>query len=84
MDDKQILSRAAAIQRYLISRPDSADTLENIHGGWIRSRGSEDSMDVTQAALEYLRVAGFMTSGTTDTGEIWRRASVDAPSPSES
>jgi hypothetical protein len=78
MNDKQILSRAAAIQRYLISRPESEDTLEGIHHSWIRSRSMEETMDVTQAALDYLTVAGFIESGIKENHQVWRRAAHDA------
>lgn len=83
MNDKLILSRAAAIQRYLESRPNSADTLEGIHQNWIRSRGDEDTIDVTRAALDYLAVAGFIESRTLGNREIWRRPG-SGPSPSAS
>lgn len=73
MNDKLILSRAAAIQRYLDRRPDSADTLEGIHQDWIRSRSDEDTIEVTLAALDYLKVAGFVESNTIGSREIWRR-----------
>ncbi|OGB26638.1 MAG: hypothetical protein A3I66_03590 [Burkholderiales bacterium RIFCSPLOWO2_02_FULL_57_36] len=79
MNDKLILSRVAAIQRYLEMRPDSADTLEGIHHYWVRSRG-EETMEVTQAALDYLKVAGFIESSTTGNREIWRRPSPDTAS----
>lgn len=73
MNDKLILSRAAAIQRYLDRRPQSADTLEGVHASWIRSRGDEDTIELTQAALDYLKVAGFVESNTIANREIWSR-----------
>jgi acyl-CoA thioesterase len=83
MNDKQILSRAAAIQRYLLSRPESADTLEDIHQSWIRSRGSDDGMELTRAALDYLKAAGFIESAIVSDREMWRRAAGDGPSGSD-
>ncbi len=74
MNDKQLLSRAAAIQRYLEDRPESSDTLEGIHHYWIRTRG-EESMELTQAALDYLSAAGFIESSTTGSRQLWRRTS---------
>lgn len=75
MNDKLILSRAAAIQRYLDRRPASADTAEGIHASWIRSHGEEDSVEVTLAALDFLRIAGVVESNMTGNREIWRRHS---------
>jgi hypothetical protein len=80
MNDKQILLRAAAIQRYLLVRPESVDTLEGIHGSWIRSRDPNDSMDLTQAALEYLVAAGIVESIAAGTQIVWRRAAINADS----
>ena len=77
MSDKLLLSRVAAIQRYLEARPASADTLEGIHHYWIRSRGEEETMDVTQAALDYLEVAGIIESGMANGRRIWRRRPLD-------
>ena len=77
MNDKLILSRVAAIQRYLETRPESADTLEGIHQNWIRTRRTEDTPEVTRAALEYLEIAGFVESRTFGLRRIWRRT----PSP---
>jgi hypothetical protein len=37
MDNKPILRRVGAIQRYLFDCPSSADTLEGFHHYWIRS-----------------------------------------------
>jgi acyl-CoA thioesterase len=74
MNDKQMLLRAAAIQRYLIANPKSTDTLNGIHQYWIRLRGDQDTIDVTLAALEYLTVAGFMESTTAGNRQLWRRA----------
>lgn len=74
MNDKQLLLRAAAIQRYLEDRPESSDTLEGIHHYWIRTRGDE-SMELTQAALDYLKAAGFIESTTIGSRELWRRSS---------
>ena len=83
MDDKLILSRAAAIQRYLELRPSSSDTLEGIHQTWIRSRGDEVSIEVTRAALDYLLIAGYVESKRAGNQEIWRRSG-SAPAPSAS
>lgn len=80
MNDKQILLRAAAIQRYLLARPESADTLEGIHATWIRSRDPADSMDLTQAALEYLMAAGIVESSAAGTQTVWRRTATNADS----
>lgn len=81
MNDKLILSRAAAIQRYLDRRPDSADTLQGIHQDWIRSRNDEDTIEVTQAALDYLKVAGFVESSMIGNREIWRRCHISDTAP---
>lgn len=74
MNDKQLLLRAAAIQRYLEDHPDSTETLDGIHHFWIRTRG-EDSTELTQLALDYLEAAGFVESVTKGGRQIWRRAS---------
>jgi hypothetical protein len=80
MNDKQIVLRAAAIQRYLLARPESADTLESVHTSWIRPRDPDDSMDLTQAALEYLEAAGVVESIEAGPRRVWRRAAIDAES----
>lgn len=75
MDDKSILQAAAAIQNYLVTRPEATDTLEGIHAWWIeRPAGDEPSMEVTQAALEHLEVAGVMERTTVGrrAREVWR------------
>jgi glycine/D-amino acid oxidase-like deaminating enzyme len=71
MDDELILAAMLGIQRYLDSRPESADTLDGIHYSWI---ASIESKAVTQAALELLQESGVVECRRygRDT-VIWRR-----------
>ena len=73
MDDKLILATATAIQNYLDSRPDAADTVEGIHQWWIQWPGIPEPITVTMAALEHLEAIGFLERLQTGNRQFWRR-----------
>jgi len=72
MNDDLVIETMRRIQRYLDSRPESADTLEGIHYSWIQS---EESLDITLAALEQLLLEGAVEQRRYGRdGVLWRRA----------
>jgi hypothetical protein len=72
MDDRLVLETMRMIQQYLDSRPESADTLDGIHYSWIQS---QESKDVTQAALDRLLEAGVVEHLRYGRNTLlWRRA----------
>ncbi|MGV8837330.1 hypothetical protein [Cellvibrio sp.] len=62
-----------AIQNFLASRPDSADTLEGIHNWWIDWSGMPESIIITEQALHQLKEQGVIRSVVIGNREIWRR-----------
>jgi hypothetical protein len=81
MNDKLIVSTAAAIQGYLLSRPESADTLEGIHQWWISGPDNDEAISVTMAALDYLEVAGVLERAQIGRRQVWRRRRSEASPP---
>lgn len=73
MDDKFVQFAANEILRYLVARPDSADTIEGIHQWWICWPGLPESMSVTAAALQQLEKNAMMQRIHIGNREIWRR-----------
>ena len=63
----------SAIRNFLQERPDSADTLEGIHGWWIRWPELEESPMVTQTALERLQAKGEVELIKLGSRVLWRR-----------
>ena len=61
------------ISRYLIQRPDAADTAEGVHHWWIQWPDSAAPMAVTLAALEQLERDGLMQHIRIGSRDIWRR-----------
>jgi hypothetical protein len=68
---KQMLS--TAIQYYLASRPESADTLEGIHAWWTQWSSLQEPQAATLAALEDMEAHGFVERARSGGREIWRR-----------
>ena len=81
MDDKSLLATAIAIQNYLSSRPDAADTVEGIHQWWIQWPGIPEPIAVTMAALEHLETIGFLERLQTGNRQFWRRRRDAGPDP---
>lgn len=71
--DNTIEYAMAAIRQFLRERPDSADTLQGIHAWWIRWPGLEESVLVTQTALERLEAEGEVEQLKVGSSIIWRR-----------
>lgn len=51
---KQVTDTAAAIERYLGSRPQAAETVEGIARWWLHRQRFEDSVEMVQRALDLL------------------------------
>lgn len=62
-----------AIRAFLIERPESADTLEGIHGWWIHWPTQEESVMVTLTALERLEAAGEVEKVKIGVRALWRK-----------
>ena len=56
--DQQIEHIAQEIERYLMKRPNAADSLEGITKWWLTRQRFEDALDFVQKALEYLILHG--------------------------
>lgn len=74
MDDTLVAFAESAIRDHLVSRPDSADTLEGIHRWWIAWPETEASPMVTRSALERLLAVGEVETMTVGRNVLWRRA----------
>ncbi|WP_039913265.1 hypothetical protein [Cellvibrio mixtus] len=74
MKNKFIEHAIHAIQAHLSARPESADTLEGIHQWWIRHDGQEESIAITEQALQQLEDIGFVESFSIGNRKIWRRS----------
>lgn len=73
MNDNHVEYATSAIQSFLASRPDSADTLEGIHNWWIDWGELPESIAITEQALHQLKERGLMRSVVIGNREIWRR-----------
>lgn len=62
-----------AIRRFLVLRPDAADTLEGIHRWWIDWPGQPESQVVTEVALEQLHAEGVVEPLRIGHNVLWRR-----------
>ncbi|KKB61225.1 hypothetical protein WM40_24430 [Robbsia andropogonis] len=58
MNDALVQNVATQIAHYLQMNPVAADTVEGIHHFWVGAQSAQHSLDVTQAALEYLLARG--------------------------
>ncbi len=74
MENKLIEHAIHAIQSHLTARPDSADTLEGIHRWWIHHDGQEESIAITEQALQQLENLGFIESREIGNRKIWRKS----------
>lgn len=72
MNDELIEHVAAYIARYLERNPAAADTVEGVHAFWIGAQCAQDSIDVTQAALEYLLERGVIANVPIGNRVLWR------------
>jgi hypothetical protein len=70
---------AAHIQRYLIEHPAAADTVEGVHFVWIGPDVACISLDVTQAALDYLFEQGLIACVPIGSRLLWRAHRVRGP-----
>ena len=74
MNDELIEHVAAHIARYLERYPAAADTVEGVHAFWIGAQCAQQSIDVTQAALEYLLEHGAIANVPIGNRVLWRAA----------
>jgi hypothetical protein len=72
MNDELIERVAAHISRYLERHPAAADTVEGVHAFWIGAQCAQESIDVTQAALEYMLEQGAIVSVPIGNRVLWR------------
>ena len=72
MNDELIERVAAHIARYLERNPAAADTVEGVHAFWIGAQCAQESLDVTQAALEYLLEQGAIMNVPVGNRMLWR------------
>jgi hypothetical protein len=72
MNDELIERVAAHIARYLVRNPAAADTVEGVHAFWIGAQCAQESLDVTQAALEYLLEQGAIMNVPVGNRMLWR------------
>jgi Fe2+ or Zn2+ uptake regulation protein len=56
----QISETADAIERYLYTRPQAAETVEGIARWWLHRQRYEDSVEVVQQALDVLVTRGVV------------------------
>ncbi|WP_339936414.1 hypothetical protein [Undibacterium luofuense] len=73
IDERRILEAAAAIKRYLATRPNAADTLEGIHHFWIDWGGQTESIAITAEALKLLVTEEFLEQKNIGSRVLWRR-----------
>jgi hypothetical protein len=69
-----VLARAVAerIARYLHENRTAADTIEGVHYVWVGTDMMQGSLDLTQAALEYLRERGIVACVPIGNRLLWR------------
>lgn len=72
MNDELIEHVAAHIARYLERNPAAADTVEGIHAFWIGEQCAQQSIDITQAALEYLLERDMIVIVPIGNRVLWR------------
>lgn len=72
---KQVTETAAAIERYLSSRPQAAETVEGIARWWLRRQRFEDSVEMVQRALDLLVRRGVVEQLSLSGGQpMYRKA----------
>lgn len=72
-DENLILTIEAEVLAYLEARPASADTLEGIHRWWICWPGMEESISITEIALNRLQARGLLEQCRVGTRMLWRK-----------
>ncbi|MFC0691850.1 hypothetical protein [Paraburkholderia humisilvae] len=78
MNDDIVRAVAQRIARYLQDNPDAADTVEGVHHVWIGDPALASSLDITQAALEWLLASGRIACVRVAHRQLWRRRADDA------
>lgn len=73
MDNELIEYIKTSIQKLLVERPESADTLDGIHRWWIQWPEVPESIDITRVALEQLELEGIVEALTIGGRQIWRK-----------
>ncbi|HER45755.1 MAG TPA: hypothetical protein ENO12_02960 [Thermoplasmatales archaeon] len=74
-DDIEIVQVAHDIERYLLSHPQAADTLEGIARWWLQQQRFIDSLDRVYDALEILIERGMVKKITNADGKNIYRCS---------
>lgn len=80
MNDDLVQFARAEIWRHVAEHPDSVDTLEGIHQWWIHWPGPGESLHITLAALEQLKLDGLMESRPVGQHLLWLRHRSDQAS----
>lgn len=76
-DKSKIISVANEIKRYLVKTPNAAETVDGIARWWLSRQRFEDSVELVQAALDYLESSGEIEKQTSTSGYVtYRRAFV--------
>jgi Fe2+ or Zn2+ uptake regulation protein len=74
-----VIETAAAIERYLASRPQAAETVEGIAHWWLVRQRYDDSVDMVQRALDLLVERGVVERLALSGGQPMYRKAPDAP-----
>ncbi|AJK50083.1 hypothetical protein [Burkholderia plantarii] len=72
MNDALIQHVAAQIAQYLQMNPAAADTVEGIHHFWVGAQTAQQSLELTQAALDYLLARGEVARVPIGNRMLWR------------
>jgi hypothetical protein len=72
MDDNRVQFAVKAIQDYLTTHPESADTIEGVHQWWIQWPAIPESIATTATALTQLEHAALIERRRIGNREIWR------------
>jgi hypothetical protein len=74
MEHNIITFAVTQIRSYIETRPEAADTVQGIHNWWIQWPTIEETIIITQAALENLQQSGEMETISIGNKTLWRRA----------
>lgn len=74
-DKSKIISIAGEIRRYLVKTPSAAETVDGIARWWLSRQRFEDSVELVQAALDYLESKGEVEKQTSTAGYVTYRRS---------
>lgn len=76
-DKSKIISIANEIKRYMVKTPNAAETVDGIARWWLSRQRFEDSVELVQAALDYLESSGEVEKLMSTAGYVtYRRAFV--------